>query len=280
MAMIVYRNAADSAVVTISTGTPVPGYPAEHMQRRNSGDFARVLSAGIAGVTIQADFGSPGAFRPRFIGVFGTNRIQSGSAGLQSGDTLAALGGVGASYEAVAQPGLLPLDVKLIVPPAVPARRYWRVQIPATQIPGGAGGTLQIARLWMSAAEDLVEFPAGVDARWSTSVIDDSVIDRTDSGIVFEDIRARRRHTRCTLTAEPTIRAFGIEHNDTVIPVGASLQQAQIHAGRTGEVVVLPRLEPAWRHLIGFRGHLVNGLAIEHNAGPLYNAAFEATEEL
>lgn len=281
MAMIAYRNAADSAVVTISTGTAVPGFPAANMQRRPSGDFARVASAGVGGVAIDVDFGSAGAFLPRLIGIFGTNRSRTAGTSIWSGDTLGAMTSMpGITEEATALPGLLPVDAKIVIPASAAARRYWRIVIQTHRIPGGASGTLQIGRLWMSGADDLVEFPKGVDVRWSTSVIDDSVIDRTDSGIVFEDIRARRRHIRCTLTGEPTTRAFGIEHNDTVIPAGASLQQAQIYAGRTGEVVVLPRLGPAWRHLIGFRGHLVNGLSIEHNAGPLYNAAFEATEEL
>jgi len=276
MAFIAYRNRADSATLSVEGGSVLPGHPLTNLQIRES-DSSCIIDGGVVHRLI-ADLGSPSALR--FIGLFGTNRpIVSGvsihgSANASSWTLINSF-----SNPAVDHSGTpVPLDLKLFSQATPAAYRYWRVSwTPWT----GSGGISRACRLWMSAAQDMVDFPEGVDATWSPNVLDLSVSDRTASGLYYADPQAVLRTLAYTLTSKNTDKAFGFSDGDASIEaVTASIQAMQLVAGGTGEVVAAMRRDPLWLHRTCIRGSFDGRPpTLKHARGIYWDSTGQVLEE-
>lgn len=275
MSIIAYRNRADQATLSVAAGTTVTaGFPLANLKARDSGKFTRFEAFGVAQLIM--DFGVP--ILPRFIGMFGVNRAQSGSGvDLARSSNLSVWTSTLFSPEAIDNSLIgLPPDAKLLIDPlTAAAARYWRISMNWVN-----GGFRQLARPWVCTASDLIEFPEGIDARWSSDVEDLGFIDRTPTGIVYEDPGAKLRRIKFEYSAEDTVKTFGFASASSAIPLSSSLQDAQLHLGKTGECVVLPRLAPAWRHRLGARGVFVDGLGITDQGGDRFFTTGRHQEEL
>jgi hypothetical protein len=271
---IAYRNRADSAVLSLSAGSVAPGFPLTNMQVRQSDRHARITGAGFH--AINMDFGV--AIAPRFIGLFGTNAPAPGVIVevYRSDNGLTWVAEAFGSPAADVSGTPVPNDIKRYGTVAT-AHRYWLVRFI-----GLASSTTEIARLWVSTAEDMIEFPEGMDASWSIDVDDRSVGDETGAGIYWEDRRARLRRLGFSWTSKTTDKAFGFADGASSVPaVVSSIQALQMAAGSTGEVVAAVRTDPLWLHRACIRGRFSSGAPrIQHQRGAYWDAAGVVTEEV
>ncbi|HSX62241.1 MAG TPA: hypothetical protein VLF18_18820 [Tahibacter sp.] len=135
----------------------------------------------------------------------------------------------------------------------------------------------EAARLW---AGDAIVLPDGVDAGWSMQVIDTGRVDQSKALQAYEDLGVRVRQIDLPLDGIPTDIAWGFAEGATEAANVPSVNDLQIAAGITGEVLVVGRtISPIWVRRTAIYGRLVAVPRIIHKSGDLWSSAISAIEE-
>ena len=151
-------------------------------------------------------------------------------------------------------------------------RLYW---LPAD--PGLSDHELAFARLYIGEAIDL---DRGIDAKWRLGFRDSGKLDASAGQQFFEDVGVRTHTLSLTLSAVPTVVAWGMTDDSEQIITYDNLHALQLEAGTTGEVIFIPRtLTGLWIQNAAVYGHIANPWEIEHQAGPNWYASFAIEEE-
>lgn len=129
---------------------------------------------------------------------------------------------------------------------------------------------------------DALEFSEGVDARWSLAADDPGELGASKGRQWYESPMPRTRRLSVSVGIMDSVQAFGIDENGVTsssAPI-PSIQDLQMHAGNTGEVVLVPRTGPGqWAYRAGVYGHLERPPIIQHLTGPHYATSLVAVEE-
>jgi hypothetical protein len=297
-ALIAYKNLADELVVgstlTQTVGTTLAGYPLSNVQTRQLSRIAKFTSVGGGGGPIDSqislDFGANKTIR--LVALLGLSDV----AGVSSSDVVFEYSRNGtvwyqASTGLVSDAGVpeLPLGAFIIPGKAGPdlsppstysgvgvVARYVRITLKWAPVSDGAAGRV-VGRLWVS---DALVLPGGVEASWQQGAADTGGLDASDGLQMYEDPGPRPRTLSCSLSNLSTMQAYGFDEGDASAADVACVQSLQLHAGATGEVIVLPRTSSAlWMRRIGLYGHMSEPPAISHKTGPYYSTQFRVMEE-
>lgn len=281
-ALVAYRNWSDG-VGTIpawtfgySLGYPdslqeVAGYPATNLRTRQLGNVARFERVGGGAVTgpCAIELVASGAgFPVRLVTVIGQHLPDAvlykppggsfASVALISG--YSPLLGIASQGFAVVPPGTIVERVRL----------FWN-DIPFDYF--------ELSRVSIADALDLTD---GVNSTWSLGVEDPGILDASAGRQWYSSPLPRTRRLSVAASTLDTMQAFGMSAEGVVSgshPV-PSIQDLQMHAGSTGEIVVVPRVAPGvWAYRAGVYGHLDRPPVIRHRAGPYYETDLTVIEE-
>jgi hypothetical protein len=284
MAFIAYRNRITEGDILpyVRAGTDVDGHEVWNAAIRQSDRTARIVEHVTFGAILAMDFGAP--VLPEFIGLFGVNRpAVAGGAQVSYSDDGSVFTDVafGAAMPTDLSGTPVPHDIKMLrTNGALAAHQYWAVSLDWT--PPAGQDYHEVARLWVSLAEDMILFPEGFDARWNSGVQDYSVGDDTSAGLYWEDERARMRTLGFNVSgaAATTKRALGFDDADSgVAAVVSSLQAMALTVGTTGEIVIAPRRAPLWLHRSCFRGRFASLGDLNHDTAGYWSISGRAVEE-
>lgn len=136
---------------------------------------------------------------------------------------------------------------------------------------------VELARIYVANALIL---PEGVDAQWSLVADDNGTLEASAGLQWYESPGVRTRRLDVTLSQMPTEVAFGFAEGATTANPAPCIQDMQLAAGATGEVVVIPRAgNSLWIRRASVYGHLDRVPSIRHVAGPNFSTAFTVIEE-
>ncbi|MEO5626919.1 MAG: hypothetical protein ABIQ70_13000 [Dokdonella sp.] len=282
--LISYRNLADTATVTASVA-PDGGFPLANMKTRQLSQCTRwtaIVSSGVATVDLFADLGATLGLQKRFLfGVHGVN-VQRAfgslilSLGAYSGTSLAGPWTLECSSNV--NDGFTGIPSQVIAAfgaAMVSAKRYWKMTVTWTTTDTFG----QIGRMWLG---DSIAIDKGITTNWSMSVVDPGTLDLSAGQQAYENKKTRVRVLRCGYTGMPALQAYGFAEGSTSAQDIPSIQDLQMTAGTTGEVIVLPRSTPSlWVRRAGVYGHLDAGTppTITHIAGDNYSVDLTVVEE-
>lgn len=279
-ALIAYRNLFDGLTLEVGPGSThnmgieeVAGYPVTNVKTRQLGQVARYrsndsdpgnwcwLTFDVSGAAAKANMVAViGRDAPAYINVTGS--LDGGSI---AGSVV---------YVSGRTPELPPLAVYRI-----PAS-YGDISLIALEagnVP--APDYLELSRIFVARA---ITLPDGVDGRWSLGADDAGWLDKSRGQQYFEAAGVVTRRLNVSIPQMDSMTAFGIAENATVEPVDQvpSIQDMQMEAGTTGEVVVVPRGDSAvWTRRLGIYGHLDRVPVIQKEAGPNWSTSFTVIEE-
>lgn len=281
-ALIAYRNWSDG-VGSIPAWTfnyalgypdslqPIAQFPAENLRTRQLGHVARFELAGGGASTgpCAVELVASGAgFPVSLVAVIGAHLPDAVLYKPAGGSyvTVPIAGGY-SPLLGIPQQGFAVIPAGTIVEQV---QLYWNA------IPGG--DYFELGRVFIS---DALVMPAGVDGTWSLAVDDPGALDVSAGRQWYASPQARTRRLVAALSPLKTEEAFGLSAGGTVsslYPV-PSIQDLQMHAGATGEVIVIPRTAGVWAYRAGIYGHLERAPVIRHRAGPNYETELVVIEE-
>jgi hypothetical protein len=284
-ALIAYRNLSDAVALTV-TGGVLADFPIENVQIRALSKVCRLGAGGPP--TINVDLGVVRDVRIVALLAIGGVLLTGNDDVLLSYSRDNATWN-NATLNIVSDAGVpeLPTGVFLVptrpptdfTPPGGPAgspgirARYLRIRPNWTP----SGGYREIARLWVS---DALVIPEGVEASWSLGYQDTGNLDVSGGLQYYEEPKARSRTLDCSLPKLETLQAFGFDEGATSAADVPCIQGLQMKAGKTSELIVLPRTSnPLWIRRLGIYGHLSEAVSIDHRSGPYYSARFRMIEE-
>jgi hypothetical protein len=297
-ALIAHKNLVDRLVVgstlTQTIGTTLAGYPLSNVQTRQLSKIAKFTSVGGGGGPIDSqismDFGANKTIR--LVALLGLSDV----AAVSNSDVVFEYSRNGiAWYQAstglVSDAGVpeLPLGAFIIPGKAGPdlqppstypevgvVARYVRITLKWAPVSDGAAGRV-LGRLWIS---DALILPGGVDASWQQGVLEPGQLDASAGLQAYENRMDRPRTLSCSLPKLDTMQAYGFNEGDASAADVACVQSLQLHAGATGEVIVLPRTSSSlWMRRLGIYGHMQEPPAIRHQKGPYFSTDFRVVEE-
>lgn len=136
---------------------------------------------------------------------------------------------------------------------------------------------IELARVYVANA---LVLPNGVDATWSLGVDDSGSLDASHGRQWYEAAGVRTRRLDISIAQMPTEVAFGFPEGATSAYPQPSIQDLQLQAGATGEIVVVPRSSNGlWIRRAAVYGHMERAPAIRHAAGPNFSTQFSVIEE-
>jgi hypothetical protein len=278
------RNWVDDPATTVEFGsgdyTELDGYPLSNLLKRQSSTVARWLGPGLPGVvSLHITFAEP---RPvAVVGLLGCN--------FRAANTVAALtvnARIGGTWhEPIAaisnqDGGARSLPYNLVAPMPIGSDgsrpMVDELLLIAEWDAFGAEFT-QAARLW--AADGLV-LSDGVDAGWEMQVIETGTVSVSKGQQAYEDPNVRVRQINLPLDGITTEAAWGFRDGDTEAADVPSINDLQLEAGATGEVLVIGRtFTPVWVRRTALYGRLVTVPLIVHKSGELWTSSVSVIEE-
>jgi hypothetical protein len=106
------------------------------------------------------------------------------------------------------------------------------------------------------------------------------VVDSSDGGQAYENPKTRLRTLQCTLPKMTALEAYGSNDNGTTGDDVASIQDMQLSAGTTGEVLIFPRTSSLfWMRRLGIHGKCSEVPSIRAARGNLFATDFRVVEE-
>ena len=144
-----------------------------------------------------------------------------------------------------------------------------------TTHPGVGEG--ELARIFRANA---IYLPKGVDARWGLGLDDSGSLQDSDGKQFYENrgVRLRRLKFNCTVLTDSF--AYDFVAGSSGVQYNPCFQAMQYYAGKTGEVVIVPRSGTALDiKRMAIYGHLENTFEITHDSGQYYSVSLSALEE-
>lgn len=240
-ALFSFDNYADSATIT-STSSIEPALPLLNLKDRRIALKCRTVNK-LTAFNIRVDFG---AFKQiKLISLLGFNMTSTGfflssfSCSITASST-----GFGVAPFSYNQPSVGIIDRPPIGMPvnffhavnggAGATGRYWELNFTF----GNFDSYYQAGRLWMG---DGILIPEGVDNEWAQTIRDPSEITRSRGQQVYANGKAKYRQTSVRLSPVTRDVMFG-EVPPLAISMERNIQEMLFIAGRTGEVIVIPRI--------------------------------------
>jgi len=273
-ALIAYRNWADTATLT---GSSLAGYPLTNLQTRQLKRVWRASSA-LGAQRITVDLGVA-----KFVDVVALLNINASALTTSSAYLEYSADGATWSNANIVIPGDagvpdLPRSIIARVPPlgGLPQFVRWLRLTAQWARPPGVN-YYEAGRLYISPALIL---PTGPDAGYSVGARDPSQIDESVDIQVYVDPKSRTRRLSMTFRALPTLIAYGIEEAGGDAFDVPSLQDLQMAAGKSADIIVAPRADsPLWLRRTGIYGRLESEVDIRQVAGPNYATEITVLEE-
>lgn len=286
-ALIIYRNHADRAVLTVPATTTVIGQ-VDALKTRQAGEYAEF--DGELGAMPQVEIQFPAACRPTFWGLFGLNLARVGPAELSDPPQVQLHRWNPAADDWTEEPIQLPRDngscghlgqLMWLIPASGSHADRWRLTLHwTTQISQGRPQNRRIGRLWAARpTQDIVTLEHGVDINWSRYPVD-----LGDHGLVADGSGTASagpivRGYRFTASAVPDLPMWGFTDGASEVGQVASIDNLQYTIGTTGEVIILPRTShPLWIHRLGVRGWLPRGIGWQSSGAGLHTLTGEIQE--
>lgn len=283
-ALIFYRNTADTAREV--SAPALANFPASNLLTRQ---LSATWRADLAGTPeIFMDRGADDTRPVRVVALLATNRAAAAATGediyVFGSDDNAAWYPISVTLGATdaGVPSLPGNAVTLVGESFVDTfPRYVRIR--PRWIPKDGASFVEAGRLLLG---DALVFPDECDGNWEFSVRDRGRIDEAAGLQVYPAVSKRQRVLRMAVTSVPTETAYGFSDDATEASAVPSLQDLMLHAGSTGEVLVLIRgsIDDAktalWARRLGIYGHLTDdSLTIRHDDGPHYSTTLTFIEE-
>lgn len=271
-AAIAYKNLFDAWTLDIDGGPgtdyqALAGFPVSNLQTRQLSRTTRITNFDtIDANALAIPFAAPAPVAANLIVVYGTipgsinveGTLDSGSVSTFSTDN----SGI----------GLPPISFYLI-PDSFGDLVRFTLEYGYVFTPD----YVELARIYVA---DALILPDGVDAQWALVVDDNGTLEPSAGLQWYESPGVRTRRLDVTLSQMPTVVAFGFDEGATTANVVPCIQDMQLAAGATGEVVVIPRASNGlWIRRAAVYGHLDRVPTIRHVAGPNFSSAFTVIEE-
>lgn len=278
------RNWADDPATTVEfdTGdyTPVEGYPLSNLRVRQSSTVARWTNIGIPGyVALRVTFAEP---KPvAVVGLLGCNFRAANHVA-----NMTVNAHVGSSWiEPIAvmdnqDAGVRGLPYNLIAPMPIgsdDSRPMIDELLIIAEWDALGADFSEAARLWIG---DAIVLPDGVDAGWDMQVIETGTVSVSKGMQAYEDPNVRTRQITLPLDGIDTQTAWGFAEGDTEASDVPSINDLQLAAGATGEVLAIGRtITPVWVRRTALYGRLASVPRIAHKSGDLWSSGVTIIEE-